>query len=57
MTLEEGVSLVRGERGTTVTLLVRREGQSDLMTFEIVRASIVVPTAGSTPTSSSSPTG
>jgi carboxyl-terminal processing protease len=43
MTLEEGVSLVRGERGTTVTLLVRREGQSDLLTFEIVRASIVVP--------------
>jgi carboxyl-terminal processing protease len=43
MTLEEGVSLVRGERGSTVTLLVRRDGQADLMTFEIVRDTIVVP--------------
>lgn len=43
MTLEEGVSLVRGERGTTVTLTVRREGEADLRTFEIVRATIVVP--------------
>lgn len=43
MTLEEGVSLVRGERGTTVVLLVRREGESELRTFEIVRDSIVVP--------------
>ncbi len=43
MTLEEGVSLVRGERGTTVTLTVRREGETELRTFEIVRATIVVP--------------
>lgn len=43
MTLEEGVSLVRGERGSIVTLLVFREGANDLLTFEIVRDTIVVP--------------
>lgn len=41
---EEAVSVIRGEKGTTVTLGVKRLGQSDLMTIKIVRDTIIVNT-------------
>lgn len=37
MTTEEATNLLRGERNTTVTIKVLREGHPDLLTFEITR--------------------
>lgn len=43
MDLLEAVSLVRGERGTVVSLKVRRPGEADLIVFDITRGNIVIP--------------
>lgn len=43
MDLLEAVSLVRGERGTVVSLQVRRSGEADLIVFDITRGNIVIP--------------
>jgi carboxyl-terminal processing protease len=42
MTLTESVSLVRGEEGTKVTLLVQHEGESGTELLEVTRAEIKV---------------
>lgn len=42
--IEEVVALIRGPRGTAVTLKVRREGRAAPLEFRIVRADILVPT-------------
>ena len=41
--VDEVVTRVRGEEGTTVELGIRREGEGDLLSFEIVRAQIEIP--------------
>lgn len=41
--VEEAVRLIRGPKGTTVKLEVLREGRSEPLAFEIVRANITVP--------------
>ncbi len=41
---EQAVSVIRGQEGTAVTLEIKRVGQKDLMTFKIVRDTIVVNT-------------
>ncbi len=43
MTIEEAVSLIRGQKGTRVTLTVFREGWEKTREFEITRAVIEVP--------------
>ena len=42
--VEEAVSAIRGELGTTVTLTILREGWENSQSFEITRANIRVPT-------------
>ena len=42
--VEEAVSAIRGELGTTVTLTILREGWENSRNFEITRANIRVPT-------------
>ncbi len=42
--VEDAVKLIRGEPGTTVTLLIMREGWSEAREFPIQRAIITVPT-------------
>ena len=44
MTLEDAVSNIRGEKSTTVRLLISREGSPDTIEFKIVRETIKVPT-------------
>lgn len=44
MALEEAVSLIRGEKGTTVTLGIFREGFTEAKEFKITRDVIKVPT-------------
>lgn len=44
MSLTDAVLLIRGPRGTTVTLTVLRPGAQNTLTFEIVRARIETPT-------------
>lgn len=44
MSLTDAVLLIRGPRGTTVTLTVLRPGEPETLTFEIVRAKIDIPT-------------
>ena len=44
MDLADAVLLIRGPRGTTVTLTVLRPGEPEPLTFEIVRARIDIPT-------------
>ena len=41
--LQDAVNVVRGPRGTTVTLLVLHEGDTELVEIEIIRADIEVP--------------
>lgn len=42
MPLDEAVRMIRGKKGTTVKLLINREGMSSPKTFEITRDKIVV---------------
>jgi carboxyl-terminal processing protease len=42
--VEEAVSYIRGPKGTSVSLLVGREGEREPITVEIARAAIIVPT-------------
>lgn len=44
MSTEEAVTLIRGEKGTVVTLEILRKGESELRTVPITRDTIVVPT-------------
>ena len=44
MTLEDAVSNIRGEKGTTVRLLISRDGSPDAIEFKITRETIRVPT-------------
>lgn len=43
MTLNEAVALIKGPKGTQVKLGVRREGESETLTFTITRDTITVP--------------
>lgn len=43
MDVSEAVALIRGERGTVVSLTVRRDGAADLLVFDITRANVVIP--------------
>ncbi len=42
MTINEAVSLIRGEKGTKVTLTIQREGLSESKDFEIIRNTIEI---------------
>ncbi len=42
MTLQEAVTRIRGPRGTTVTLTIGREGESELLTFAVQRDEIKI---------------
>jgi carboxyl-terminal processing protease len=42
MTLDEAVNILRGEKGTLVTLTIRREGLEDSLEIEIIRDTITV---------------
>lgn len=44
MQIDEAVSLIRGERGTVVTLQIYREGEFDFLTIPITRDTINIPT-------------
>jgi carboxyl-terminal processing protease len=44
MNIDEAVKLIRGEEGTTVSLSIYREGASELLTIDVVRAAIDIPT-------------
>jgi carboxyl-terminal processing protease len=44
LTLDEAVSLMRGPKGTKVTLHIKREGIDNILTFEIIRDSIELKT-------------
>lgn len=44
MTVEEGVGLIRGEKGTPVTITLSREGVKDPIVVTIIRDTIVIPT-------------
>jgi len=41
--LDEAARLVRGEQGSVLTLLIKRDGQDDLLRFELTRELIKVP--------------
>ena len=44
LSIEKAVKLIRGPRGTTVTLTVAREGENEFIIIPIVRAVIEIPT-------------
>lgn len=44
MTVEEGIGLIRGEKGTPVTITLSREGLKDPIVVTIIRDTIVIPT-------------
>ncbi|MEX0909716.1 MAG: S41 family peptidase [Candidatus Paceibacterota bacterium] len=44
MTIDEAVDLIRGERGTTVTLTLLREGEEKTRDISIIREKIQIPT-------------
>lgn len=44
LTIEEAIKLIRGEKGTTVTLTIFREGEKEPMEIKIVRDIINIPT-------------
>lgn len=43
MDLDTAISLIRGERGTNVTLKIARAGEADFLTFSIIRETIALP--------------
>ena len=43
MSVDKGIKLIRGEKGTVVQLTIAREGESDLLDFEIERDIISIP--------------
>jgi len=45
MSTDEAVRRIRGERGTTVTLTIFREGKEEFLEIPIVRDTIVIPTS------------
>lgn len=45
MTLPEAVSLIRGAKGTKITLTILREGDSDTKSFTLIRDTIIVKSA------------
>lgn len=45
MSVDQAVQLIRGERGTTVTLEVARRGAGEMLTIVITREQIEIPTA------------
>lgn len=45
MSVDQAVRLIRGERGTTVTLEIARRGAGELLTIAIVRDQIEIPTS------------
>lgn len=47
ITIDKAVKLIRGERGTIVTLTVAREGEDELLEIEITRDVIEIPTISS----------
>lgn len=47
MTIDDAVTVIRGEVGTPVTLTVAREGENEFLTIEIIRDSIEIPTLDS----------
>ncbi|MDE2399776.1 MAG: S41 family peptidase [Patescibacteria group bacterium] len=44
LSIEEAIKLIRGEKGTTVTLTILREGNPDPMEIKVVRDIINIPT-------------
>lgn len=42
MTLDEAVNILRGEKGTTVTITIERENVEDLLNIKIIRDTIIV---------------
>lgn len=44
MTIDKAISLIRGEKGTSVDLNIYREGQRGTMDFHIIRDTIEIPT-------------
>lgn len=44
MTVDRAVQMIRGERGTTVTLEIARRGAGEMLTIAIVRDQIEIPT-------------
>jgi carboxyl-terminal processing protease len=44
LSVDQAVKIIRGERGTTVTLTIAREGTSELLEISIVRDVIEIPT-------------
>ncbi len=44
MQIDEAVSLIRGEKGTVVTLKIYREGESDFLEVPVTRDTINIPT-------------
>ncbi|HEY4502647.1 MAG TPA: S41 family peptidase [Candidatus Paceibacterota bacterium] len=44
LTVDEAVQKIRGDVGTSVKLVIAREGESSLITIEIIRAIINIPT-------------
>ncbi len=42
MTLDEAVNILRGEKGTTVTLTIERENKEELLEIEIIRDTITI---------------
>ncbi len=48
MTLQEVVSMIRGERGTTAVLTIYREGESDYLDIEVTRDEVKMQTVNTT---------
>lgn len=44
LSVDEAVELIRGEKGTTVEIIIAREGEKGSMSFKIVRDNIKIPT-------------
>ncbi|NQV41766.1 MAG: S41 family peptidase [Candidatus Marinimicrobia bacterium] len=43
LSLDEAARMVRGEKGSTINLLIKREGETDYLNFELIREFIKVP--------------